>query len=117
MHPQVFWVLSRQLAVAVVAAVVAGLAGGAGAAISALIGGGIGFVSSYAYVWRAGRNPGGDPQRLYRAQAMGEAYKFASTFALFALVFIAYREVAVLPLFAAYVATLAVYWAALLKQR
>jgi len=116
LHPQVLWVLSRQFAVALSAAALAGLAGGMHAAVSALFGGGIAVLSGGAYVWRAMIDAGADPQRLYRAQAMGEAYKFAVTFALFALVFVGYREVAVLPLFLAYAATLAIYWLALLQQ-
>lgn len=89
--------------------------------MSALLGGGIGVASAFAYVWRAMRTPRGgaesDPYRIYRAQVAGEGFKFAATLLLFALVFIGYKNVAALPLFLAYASTIVVYWLALLKQR
>ena len=47
----------------------------------------------------------------------GEGYKFAVTFLLFAVVFKSYAQLAALPLFLAYAATIAVYWMVLLRQR
>lgn len=91
---------------------------GEGAAISVLLGGAIGVVANIGYVWRAMRaTPGCDPLRAYRAQAAGEALKFALTVILFSLVFMNYKAVAVLPLFAGYVSTFVIFWVALLKQR
>jgi ATP synthase protein I len=115
--PQVRWILSRQLLVAAGVAVIAGLSGGSGAAMSALAGGGIAVLSAAAYVWRAMRQCGGDPGKLYRAQLLGEGYKFAVTLGLFVLVFTGWRNVSALPLFLAYILTFGVYWVALLKQR
>jgi len=122
-HPQVRWVLVRQVFVAVVAGVVAGAAQGLHAAVSAFIGGGIGVLGGGAYAWRALHASGGgecvrrDPKKAFRAQVAGEGYKLAVTFLLFALVFKSYGQLAALPLFLAYAATIAVYWIALLAQR
>jgi ATP synthase protein I len=101
---------------ALCAAGVAGLAGGAHSAISALIGGGIGVLGALAYVWRAFRRES-DPAKLYRAQMLGETYKFAVILGGFALAFIEYKELAALPLFLGFALTVAVYWMALLKTR
>lgn len=121
MHPQVrrhvHWVLSRQVFVTLVIAVLAGLAGGARFASAALAGGGIGVIAAAAYAWRALRQSGIGPGRLYRAQMLGEGYKFAVTLGLFALVFVVWRDVAALPLFLAYILTFGVYWVALLQKR
>ncbi len=125
MHPQVRWVLNCQLAVMVRAALAAGIAQGAHAAISAALGGGIGFLSGYVYVWRAMRKASAhgalasvvpDPKKAFQAQVAGEGYKFALTLLLFAAVFKNYEQLVPLPLFLAYAATIVVYWTALLKQ-
>lgn len=111
------------MAIALVAAAVAGGASGLHAAISALLGGGIGVLSGYAYAWRAWRKPAAatedadaNAKSVFRAQAAGESLKFALTLLGFALVFWGYRQVAALPLLLAYAATIVVYWLALLKQ-
>lgn len=120
MHPQVRWVLSCQLLVTLVAALVAGVTQGVHAAASAALGGGIGVLSAYAYVWRALRGSGASdsgPKKAFHAQVLGEGYKFAVTILLFTLVFKGYGQLAALPLFLAYAATIAVYWMALLKRR
>lgn len=112
------------MVIALVAAAIAGGVSGGHAAISALLGGLIGVLSGYAYAWRAWRKPSGvvesaeaNAKSVFRAQAAGESLKFALTLLGFALVFRGYREVAALPLFLAYAATIVVYWMALLKQR
>jgi ATP synthase protein I len=88
------------------------------AAVSVLIGGSIGFIANLGYVLRAMRmRRGSDPVKVYRAQAAGEGLKFVLTLAGFALVFLGYKEVAVLPLFLGYASTFVIYWLALLKQR
>ncbi len=118
MHPQVRWVLSRQVAISAALALGVWGVAGSSAAISALLGGAIGVIANFGYVWRAMRAaPGSDPLRAYRAQAAGEALKFALTVILFALVFMHYKTVAVLPLFMGYVSTFVIFWVALLKQR
>lgn len=118
MHPQVSWILSRQAALAVVLAFVAGVAVDVNAAVSTMIGGSIGIVANLGYVIRAMRmSADSDPVKAYRAQAAGEGFKFLLTLAGFALVFLQYKEVAVLPLFLGYTSTFVIYWMALLKQR
>lgn len=109
------WVLSRQMSVTILFAIVAGFFWGEAAGISALCGGGVGFAASLAYAWRALRQMKGDPARIYRSHWLGEGYKMAVTLVLFALVFMYYKQVAVIPLFAAYLATFVVYWVALLQ--
>lgn len=117
MHPDVRWVLTRQALVTLCAAMVAGLAGGTHAAVSALLGGGIGIGGAYAYAWRAMRGSETDPGKLYRAQMLAEAYKYAVVLGGFALVFIGYKDLAALPLFLGFLLTVAIYWMALLKTR
>jgi ATP synthase protein I len=119
-HPQVRWVLRSQLGVTLAAALIAALALGFDAAISALLGGGIAMASALAYVWRAlreSRMAGPDAKRAFNAQVAGEGYKFAVTLLLFALVFKSYAQLVALPLFLTYVATVVVYWMALLRQQ
>ncbi|PKO86492.1 MAG: hypothetical protein CVU18_14750 [Betaproteobacteria bacterium HGW-Betaproteobacteria-12] len=118
MHPQVSWILSRQAALTIVLAIGTGLFVDVNAAVSVLIGGSIGFIANLGYVLRALRmSSGSDPIKVYRAQAAGEGFKFVLTLAGFALVFLGYKEVAVLPLFLGYTSTFVIYWMALLKQR
>ena len=111
--------LSYQLAVTFVAAMIAGAAQGVHAAASAALGGGIAVLSAAAYAWRAlqASKAGSNPKKAFHAQVAGEGYKFAVTLLLFALVFKSYGQLAALPLFLAYAATIVVYWIALLKQR
>lgn len=117
MHSDVLWVLSRQALAALCVAAVAGGVGGLSDAVSALVGGGIGTLGAWAYAWRALRGKETDPGKLYRAQMLGEAYKYAVVLGGFAVVFIWFKEVAALPLFLGFVITVAVYWMALLKTR
>ncbi len=118
MHPQVSWIISRQAALAILIALGAWGVSDANAAVSVLVGGSIGVVANLGYVLRAMRmTAGADPVKVYRAQAAGEGFKFVLTLAGFALVFVGYKEVAVLPLFLGYASTFVIFWMALLKQR
>ena len=118
MHPQVSWILSRQVALTIVLAIAAGLVLDVNAAVSVVVGGSIGVVANLGYVLRAMRMSGGnDPVKVYQAQAAGEGFKFLLTLVGFALVFLGYKDVAVLPLFLGYASTFVIYWVALLKQR
>jgi ATP synthase protein I len=118
LHPQVSWILSRQAALVIVLASIASVVFNVNAAVSVLIGGSIGLVANFGYVLRALRmSAGSDPVKVYRAQAAGERLKFVLTLAGFALVFLQYKEVAVLPLFLGYTSTFVIYWLALLKRR
>ena len=91
MHPQVSWILSRQVALTVVLAIAAGLVLDVNAAVSVVVGGSIGVVANLGYVLRAMRMSGGnDPVKVYQAQAAGEGFKFLLTLVGFALVFLGY---------------------------
>jgi ATP synthase protein I len=88
---------------------------GALAAGSAFTGGAIGFVTSWAYIKRMAAPSGrSDPGKLLRNHALAECLKLGLTVVLFAAVFIFFKEVAVLPLLLTFMATLAMYWVALL---
>jgi ATP synthase protein I len=115
-------IIGLQVAISVVIALACLVFYGANAAVSAFLGGAIGFVGSFAYAWKiAGpqtRNSSGkdaaDPKALMRAHLVGEALKLALTVILFAAVLILYQGVATLPLLLTFIATLVVYWVALL---
>lgn len=118
MHPHINWILSRQVALTIVLAAVLGAILDVNAAVSAIVGGSIGIVANLGYVLRAMRVfSGNNPVKVYQAQAAGEGLKFLLTLIGFALVFLGYKGVAVLPLFLGYVSTFVIFWVALLKQR
>jgi ATP synthase protein I len=87
---------------------------GALAAASAFAGGAIGFVTSSAYIKKMAAPVGSDPGKLLRNHAMAECLKLGLTVILFAAVFIFFKGVSVLPLLLTFMATLAMYWVALL---
>jgi ATP synthase protein I len=105
-------VISAQVLITAAAAVLLHFWQGPVVALSAGIGGAIGFVPAWLYAWKMGSG-GSDPRDLLRAQYKAEFYKFAATALMFALTFVLFREVAALYLFLTYFATLAVYWVAL----
>lgn len=108
-------ILGAQIAVTVGAVVLVLLMGGeARTAWSALIGGAIGFSTAFVYARRMFAARGGDPEDALKAQYRAEFYKLAITAVLFGMTFVLFRDVAALPLFLTYAATLMVYWAALL---
>ena len=114
MSRALFAIVSLQFAVAL--AIALGFLAGSGelAAKSAMIGGAIGVVPGAFYAWRLVRSQGASPERLLRAHYVAEFGKLALTFVLFGATFIWVKDVSVLPLFVAFIATLMVYWAALL---
>ena len=122
MRAQLGRIIGLQVAVSVVIALACLVFYGANAAVSAFLGGAIGFLGSLAYAWKiAGpqnRNAKGtnevDPKALMRAHFVGEVQKLALTVILFAAVLILYKGVATLPLLLTFIATLVVYWIALL---
>jgi ATP synthase protein I len=110
-------IIGLQVAVSVAIALACLAFYGANAAVSAFLGGAIGFLGSLAYAWRiAGAQTGdkADPKALLRAHLVGEAQKLALTVILFAGVLVLYKGVATLPLLLTFIATLVVYWVALL---
>jgi F0F1-type ATP synthase assembly protein I len=116
MHRNARRVVVLQVGVAVVIALLLNWRKGETAAVSALLGGAIGFVPAWIYAHKMSAVSGADPQNLLRAQYRAEFYKFAVTAVMFALVFILFREVSALSLFMTYFATLAVYWVALVMS-
>ncbi len=86
---------------------------GPGVAISSFLGGAVGFIPAWIYTQKMAAVSGGEPQDYLRAQYKAEFYKFAVTALLFALTFTLFRDVSAAALFLTYVATLLVYWVAL----
>ena len=103
-----------QVAVAVAMALLMLVIYGLTAAVSAFVGGAIGFLTSLVYAKKMLAPPGSEAKKIIRAHYSAEAYKLIFTILLFSLVFTQYKEVHALSLFATYVATLAVYWVALI---
>ncbi|HUF21409.1 MAG TPA: ATP synthase subunit I [Burkholderiales bacterium] len=107
-------IIGLQVAVAIsVALVFLGWLGTVAAA-SALVGGAIAVVPGCFYALRVIRSRNASPDRMLRAHYAGEFGKLVLTFAMFAAAFTWLKSVSVLPLFTAYIATLPVYWVALL---
>ncbi len=105
-----------QAATTIVLAAICLIGFDARAAISALLGGGIGVAASLAMVLFMFRGaPGTDAKRILRGAYRGEGVKLALTVVLFVAVLKSY-EVAALPFFVAYIATLLGYWIALVKS-
>ncbi len=87
---------------------------GLAAASSAAIGGTIAVVPGAFYAWRLIVARNAPAERMLRVHFVAEAGKLALTFVLFAATFVWFRDVSVIPLFAAYIATLMAYWLALI---
>ncbi len=87
---------------------------GAMAAVSATMGGAIGFVTAFVYAKKMTARDTCETKKIVRAHYSAEAYKLAFTILLFSLVFKEFKEVQALPLFVGYVGTLVVYWVALI---
>jgi ATP synthase protein I len=83
------------------------------AAVAAAIGGTVGFASGSTYAWKM-KAADGAPAMIVTGHYRAEGYKLAVTVVLFAMTFALYKDVSALPLFLTYVATLLVYWTALL---
>jgi ATP synthase protein I len=87
---------------------------GALVAASAFAGGAIGFTTSWVYARKMTVPAGSDPRVMLRAHMLAEVWKIGLTVVLFAAVLVLFKEVATLPLLLTFMATLAVYWVALL---
>ena len=83
-------------------------------AASAFAGGAIGFTTSWAYARRMSVPPGSSPGAMLRAHVLAEILKLGLIVILFAGVLVLFREIATLPMLLTFIATLAVYWVALL---
>lgn len=107
-------IIAMQVAVVFCVAALFLLFGNPVSAKSALIGGAVAFIPGAFYALQLIRSRNRAPDRLLRAHYAGEFGKLMLTVLLFGATFAWVKEISVLPLFAAYVATLLVYWAALL---
>jgi ATP synthase protein I len=87
---------------------------GALVAASAFAGGAIGFTTSWAYAKKMTVPPGSSPGAMLRAHVLAEVLKLGLIVILFAGVLVLFREAATLPMLLTFIATLAVYWVALL---
>ncbi|MFA6014701.1 MAG: ATP synthase subunit I [Gallionellaceae bacterium] len=83
-------------------------------AASAFAGGAVGFLTSLVYATKMRVSQGNEAKKVIRAHYNAEAYKLIFTILLFSFIFTQFKDVHALPLFATYIATLAVYWAALI---
>jgi len=91
---------------------------GAPIAVSAFAGGAIGFTASWVYARKmtvpGSDERGRDPRRLLQAHALAEVWKLGMIVILFAAVLTLFKGVETLPMLLTFIATLAVYWVALL---
>jgi len=107
-------IILAQVAVTMAMALLLLVSGNSVGAASALSGGAVGFIASLVYARKMLAPKGGGPQVFLSAHYRAEAYKLAYTILLFSLVFTQFKDVQVVPLFATYIATLLVYWVALI---
>jgi len=103
-----------QVLVSAVATLVAFVVSGVVAAKSAALGGAIGVIPGAAYGLLLIKKRFGTPRELLQRQYLGEFSKLVLTLLMFAASFAWVKEFSALSLFATYILTLAVYWAALL---
>lgn len=103
-------IIGIQLVVTLLAALAALALATPKAAYSAAVGGGISIVATLAFAWQAfSARTGAPAAQIARTFYVGEAVKMGVTVALFSLVLV-WLEVAFLPLFLTYAATLLAYW-------
>jgi len=110
----IYRIILVQISVTIVIALLIWILQGKLAAISAFIGGAIGFLTGLIYAKKMFAPKGSDAKKIIRAHYSAEAFKLVFTILLFSLVFTQFKDVRALPLFIGYVATLIVYWAALI---
>ena len=108
---RIIWI---QVLVAVVISLLLWVVKDVATAASAFAGGAVGFLTSLVYAKKMFVPQGGEIKKILRAHYSAEAYKLAFTILLFSFVFTQFKDVHALPLFVTYIATLAVYWAALI---
>jgi ATP synthase protein I len=101
------------LVTAVIALVLLSVKGGH-AAVSALVGGAIGFSASALYALTISFPRSNQPKDVLRAHYRAEVYKLLGTFFLFVAVFSLFPDISAPMLLLAFAGTLIVYWTALL---
>ena len=107
-------VLQLQMLTIMLVAGIAWAAGGSQSAISALLGGLVGFLPNLVFAYLFGRrDPGRSANQVVKAFYLGEAVKLALTALLFGIVFHV-PGISGLPVFIAFAAVMAVFWFSLL---
>lgn len=87
------------------------------AAVSALLGGSVNLIATGYFAYRVfALGPGSTPHQIAAAFYIGEAIKIVLTGAMFTVILV-WLDVALLPLFLAYGATMLAFWLALLVAR
>lgn len=109
----VFLILAAQTGITALAALVLAATLGGQAAWSALVGGGISLAATAYFAVRVFAGDRSDLKRVVRAFYVGEAHKIVLT-AVLIVVAIKWLNVAFMPMFGTYMATLLVFWFALL---
>ena len=84
------------------------------AAMSAFMGGAVGFLTTLVYAKKMYTASDSDPKKIITAHYRAEAYKLIFTILLFSLIFTQFKDTHAPSLFGAYIATLLVYWVALI---
>lgn len=110
----VIWIISVQIIVTIAISLILLIAQNLAVAASAFAGGAVGFLTSLVYAKKMFAPQGAELKKVIRAHYSAEAFKLGFTILLFSFVFSQFKDVHALPLFATYVATLAVYWVALI---
>jgi ATP synthase protein I len=108
------FIIGAQLAITLVPAVAAWMLGDARVAWSILLGGAIGLAGAAVYARSIAASAGKSPGELVKAHYRAEVFKLALTVVLFAAVLTLYKDISTLALLLTFIATLVVYWIALL---
>ncbi len=107
-------VLQLQMLIIALVAGIAWAAGGSQSAVSALLGGLVGFLPNLVFAFLFGRrDPGRTANQVVKAFYLGEVVKLALTALLFVIVF-HLPGISGLPVFIAFAAVMAVFWFSLL---
>jgi F0F1-type ATP synthase assembly protein I len=113
-YKAIIWIVVTQVGITIVISLMMLIVQSGNAASSAFAGGAVGFLTSLVYAKKMAAPKSADLKKIIRSHYSAEAYKLAFTILLFSFVFTQYKELHALPLFATYIATLAVYWVALI---
>ena len=115
-NPKILRIIGLQVVVTLLAALVVFVMSDRVAAVSAALGGSIGFLTGLSYALRSATVRGNTPKDWLQAQYAGERFKFVMTVVLFSVTFALYRSLRLPEFFLTYMATLLVYFAALLMD-
>ncbi len=116
MRPKLVQIVVLQVGVTILISLVLLVILGAESALSAVLGGAIGSCTSGIAAWRSLVTRGNTPRHWVQAQYAAERLKFVGSILCFGAVFALYRSVRGPELFLTYIATLLVYWAALVMD-